>query len=313
MDAISDDTSDRFFPNLIVVLGVHAALIGVLWLISAHTKTPPPEQITWLDGGGIESASNATTPDAAPELPPIPQDDPPPEVEPEPEPEPAEAPKPQPTQPEKDDLAPPAPKPKPTPTPEPKAKPTPAPTPNPKPIPTPTPSPKTAQKPTPKPKTSSTPRKLMAKETPKLSQSSKVSTTVSSETPTEGSTAAGSATSGNPGTPGGTKGGPGAPGGSVSGAELQTYFKTVSNCYRQVWDKPLTVISTGQDLSAIVRLRVSASGEVLSVIMQRPTGNREVDASIEAAFPKFQKVPPPPTGLLRNGVMEENMAIIYEL
>jgi TonB family protein len=313
MDAISDDTSDRFLPSFIVVLGIHAALIGVLWLVSAHTKTPPPEQITWLDGGGIESAANATTPDSAPDLPPVPENDPPPTPEPESKPEPVEAPTPPPTPPEKDELAPPTPKP--IPTPEPKAKPTPAPTLKPKPQPTPTPRPKTtvAQKLTPKPKTSPTPHKPIAKETPKPSQTSKVSSAAPTATPSEGSSTNSSSTNGNLGTPGGTKGGPGAPGGSVSGAELQTYFKTVSNCYRQVWDKPLTVISTGQDLSAIVRLRVSAEGEVLSVVMQRPTGNREVDASIEAAFPKFQKVPPPPSGLLRNGVMEENMAIIYEL
>jgi TonB family protein len=94
---------------------------------------------------------------------------------------------------------------------------------------------------------------------------------------------------------------------------VQSYFKTVSNCYRQVWDKPLTVVATGNDITAIVRLRVQSDGTVLSATLNGPTGNREVDASIEATFPKFQKIPPPPSGLLRNGVMEENMAIIYDL
>ena len=113
------------------------------------------------------------------------------------------------------------------------------------------------------------------------------------------------------GTPGGTKGEP-VHREDPTGAEVQSYFKTVSNCYRQVWDKPLTVVATGNDITAIVRLRVQSDARS-SATLQRPTGNREVDASIEAAFPKFQKVPPPPSSLLRNGVMEENMAIIYDL
>jgi TonB family protein len=305
MDATSGDTSDRFLHNFIVVLAVHAALIGTLWLISAHTKTPPPEQITWLDGGGMESPASAAPPDSAPALPPTPKNDPPPAPTPDPEPEPSTPP---PAAAQTDDLAPP--KPKPTPTPAPKATPTPAPTP--KPAPTPRPTPKIA-KTTPKPKASPTPRKPIARATPKPSQTTRVSSTVAAATSKEGTTAEGSSTSGNPGTPGGTKGGPGSPGGSVTGAEVQSYFKEVSNCYRRVWDKPLTVIATGQDISAIVRLRVQSDGTVLSATLQRPTGNREVDASIEAAFPKFQKVPPPPAGLLRNGVMEENMAIIYDL
>jgi TonB family protein len=312
MDAISSDSPDRFLPNLIVVFGVHVALLGVLWLVGANTKTPPPEQITWLDGGGIEAATNPTPPSSIPEAQPAPLSEPPPAPEPEPEPviQPPEAPTSSPAAPEPDELAPP--KPEPTPATPPKPKPTPAPKPTPRPTPTPSPKPTVAKKTTPKPKP--TPPKQTAKATPKPSVAQK-STPASASTglSKQVATNTGAAQSGNAGTRGGTKGGPGSPGGSVSGAELQSYFKTVSNCYRQVWDKPLTVIATGQDLSAIVRLRVNAAGEVLSVTMQRPTGNREVDASIEAAFPKFQKIPPPPAGLLHKGVMEENMAIIYEL
>jgi len=313
MDATSGDTSDRFLQNLIVVLGVHAALIGTLWLISAHTKTPPPEQITWLDGGGFESPAAPSAP--APALPITPEPAPPPTPAPEPEPEAKEPPPDsRSTTPEPDDLAPP--KPQPTPTPPPKATPTPAPKPKPTPKPAATPKPKVTQT-TPKPKASPTPHNQVAKEKPKetqkLATTQKASPAPAQTTSKEGITGPGTSAGGNPGQPGGTKGGPGSPGGSATGRELQSYFTTVGNCYRELWDKPLTVIATGQDLSAIVRLRVNAKGEVLSVTMQRPTGNREVDASIEAAFPKFKKVPPPPPGLLQNGVLEENMAIIYEL
>src|SRR5688572_7904580 len=114
MDATSGDTSDRFLRNLIAVLGVHAALIGALWFISASTKTPPQEQITWLDGGGMEPASSGAPPDPTPALPPAQPNDPSPAPEPESEPEPIQpSPSPPPSTLETDDLAPPKPQPTP--------------------------------------------------------------------------------------------------------------------------------------------------------------------------------------------------------
>src|SRR5688572_14059418 len=111
MDAVDTD----FRRNFVVVLGVHLALVAALWLVSSRAKTPPPEQITWLDGGGLGVAAPAEEP--APPAPPepvaptIPESAPPP-PDPEPPVEATTPPEPPPA-PKQEDLAP-----KPAPTPE---------------------------------------------------------------------------------------------------------------------------------------------------------------------------------------------------
>jgi TonB family protein len=110
----------------------------------------------------------------------------------------------------------------------------------------------------------------------------------------------------------GTRGGPGAPGGSVTAAEEQTYFKIVAARFNEGWNPPLTTVATGRDLIATLRIRVSSDGAVKSATMTRGTGNREVDASVEAAISRFTKVPPPPAGLLAGGVMDKQVAVVLD-
>jgi hypothetical protein len=52
---------------------------------------------------------------------------------------------------------------------------------------------------------------------------------------------------------------------------------------------------------------------VESLTLVKPTGNHEVDESIEQALRRVRKVEKPPAGLLKNGVLDELVAFILEL
>ena len=109
----------------------------------------------------------------------------------------------------------------------------------------------------------------------------------------------------------GKKGGPGAPGGSE--AVMMGYFRKVEALFDREWKQPLTVVSTGRDVEAHVRLRASADGTVQSLTLLKPTGNHEVDESIEAALRRVHKVDSPPTGLLKNGALDETIIFVLKL
>ena len=292
MEIGSSAPLDSFRRNLILVSLVHAALLGSLWFFARTTKRPVPEQITWLDGGGFSAPVAAPAPPPKPTEAVIPI---PPEPEPAPPPRPSAEP---------EEIVPP--KPAPTPTPKVAATPTPKPEPKPTATPRPKPTPAIARKPTPKP----APRPQVAKvesskPTPKETSHNASTSTASASPPSAPAAHAGNVAGANPG--------PGAPNGGVSGAEVQTYYGIVGSRFKSVWDNPLTTISTGQELVARVRLRINADGTILSATLVRSTGNQEVDSSIEKAFPRFQKVPPPPAGLLKAGVFEESMDVILGL
>ena len=283
---------DSFRRDLLLVSLVHVAVLAGLWMFARTTKRPAPEQITWLDGGGFSAPAKTPPPSPEPKETAIPN--PPEPVIPPPPPPPVET----------EQIV----TPKPTPTPPPKVAATPTPKPKPKPTatPRPKPAPEVAKKTTPKP----TPRPHVAKAeppkpAPRETSNESSTSTASASTPSATTTHTGNVAGANPG--------PGAPNGGLSGAEVQTYYGIVGNRFKSVWDNPLTAISTGQELVARVRLRVSVEGNVLSARLVRSTGNQEVDSSIEKAFPRFQKVPPPPAGLLKAGVFEESMDVILGL
>ncbi len=335
----TEDEHGGFRRNFLIVFAAHVAFIALAWVGGKWVfKSHQPEQITWLDGGGeLGSAAlplpesgettppvKATPPDAEvlPPLPPepvvtntdelamLPKATPTPTPTPTPVPTPTPTPKPKPTA---------TPTPKPTATPQPKPatpKPTTATTPKPKPKPTATPKPtkETAKASTPKPGPAATPAKNVAKlATPKPgAKAGEGKVTDSDAKPGGAGTGKGNAASGsgnatNPG----TKGGPGAAGGST--AALTAYFKKVEVQFHREWTQPLTVVRSGKDVEAHVRLRASADGTVQSLKLVKPTGNNEVDQSIEQALQRVKKLDKPPAELLKNGVLDELVAFILEL
>ncbi len=316
-----------FRKNFLVVLAAHVAAIALVWMGARFfSKERPHEPITWLDGGGdpgsavslpLPESGNAATsiqppPPETEILPPLPS-------------EPLPVPK------AMDDLAM-LPKATPTPAPTPKPKPTATPTPKPKPTPpkpTPTPPPKPTPTPVPKPKpkapatakanvsaadAKATPAKTVAKlATPRPGATATApKITDAAEKPQGAGTGTGDAKSGTgSATNAGTKGGAGAPGGST--AVLLGYFKKIETQFHREWEQPLTVVRSGHDVEAHVRLRASADGTVESLKLVKPTGNLEVDQSIEQALQRVKKVEKPPAELLKNGVLDELVAFILEL
>ena len=319
---LPDDERGGFRKNFLLVLAAHVAFIAIAWACTrVFFKSHKPEQITWLDGGGELGSVSLPLPENGDTSPSVKQP-----------PTDAEILPPLPSEPivvkNPDDLAmlPKAtPIPKPTATPQPKPttpKPVPAPTPKPKPKPTASPTPAknavkdpakdTAKSTTPKP--GATPAKNVAKvATP--SPGAKPGTpkiTDSNAKPQGAGTGSGNAASGSGNaTNAGTKGGAGAAGGS--NAALLGYFKKVEVQFHREWTQPLTVARTGKDVEAHVRLRASADGTVESLKLVKPTGNLEVDQSIEQALQHVKKLEKPPAELLKNGVLDELVAFILEL
>src|SRR6478752_4929105 len=85
------ERGDGFLRNLLVVLAVHVALVGVLWLANRGNRPAPQEQITWLDGNAFAGPPppapvDAPPPDAAEAVAPEPESakEPDPVQEPEP-------------------------------------------------------------------------------------------------------------------------------------------------------------------------------------------------------------------------------------
>jgi TonB family protein len=294
-----NETEASFAGSFLVVLVAHVALLAVVWTMGKLVlKTPAHEPVLWLDGGGeIGSAAPLEQPAVAP-----------PDISPqaapeEPPPDPPEPPK------NPSDLAI---EPKPTPTPTPRPKPTPTPTPKPAIVKT-TPksstsaaTPKPPKKPAPGTGTAKiAPPRPGAKATPAKITSANARSTGSG--PAASTAHAGTGTAANSG----IKGGPGAPGGS--GALLVGYFKKVEAQFHQEWQQPLTVVRSGREVEAHVRLRAGPDGTVESLTLVKPTGNLEVDQSIEQALRRVRKVERPPEELLKDGVLNELVAFILEL
>ena len=306
-----------FRKSFLLVLAAHVVVIAIVWAGGRLLfKDRMQEPITWLDGGG-DPGSAASLPlpesgDASASLKP-----------PQPEPQ----------------ILPPLP-PDPLPAPRdfenlamlPKATPTPTPTPRPRPVATTTakpttPKPAATPTPKPKPKPAATPTPsttgAAAKKTPvtnvaKLATPRPGATIAKTKITDAGAKPQGTGTgsgnapsgSGNATNPG-TKGGPGAAGGST--AVLLAYFKKIETQFHREWEQPLTVVRSGKDVEAHVRLRAGADGTVESLKLVKPTGNLEVDQSIEQALLRVKKVERPPAELLKNGVLDELVAFILEL
>ncbi len=320
--SLSGEEEGSFRRNFLRVLGAHVVVILLVWVGGRlFFKRHVPEPITWLDGGGeLGSAAVLALPESGDTSPtgktPEPQILPPllPDPPPEPTPEPLPAPK------ELEDIAMVKPTPTPTPTPRPRPTATPTPkkttpaptaTPKPKPKPTATPTkPAVAKAATAKPASTANVAKVATPRPGAKAAAPKI--TDAAAKPDGAGTGKGNAPSGaGDATNAGTKGGPGAPGGSA--ALLLGYFKKVEQQFHREWEQPLTVVRSGREVEAHVRLRASADGTVESLRLVKPTGNLEVDQSIEQALLRVKKVERPPAEILKNGVLDELVAFILEL
>jgi outer membrane biosynthesis protein TonB len=302
-----------FAKNFLRVLAAHVVLILLAWGAGRFLfKRHAPEPITWLDGGGeLGSAAVLALPESGDTSPAGKPPESEPQVLPPLPPDPLPAPK------DFEDVAMLA---KPTPTPTPRPRPTA--TPQPKPAP---PKPETTPrpKPKPKPKPTATPQISTAGKPAATANVAKLATprpgarvaapriTDAGAKPDGAGTGKGNAPAGSGNsTNAGTKGGPGAAGGST--AALQSYFKKVEQQFHREWKPPQTVAGSSREVEAHVRLRVAADGSVELFELVKPTGNVEVDKSIEEALQRV-KLERPPAELLKNGILEASVEFVLEL
>jgi outer membrane biosynthesis protein TonB len=289
-----------FRKNFLLVLVAHVVFIAVVWVGNRlFFRSRTPEQITWLDGGGELGSAALPLPESGGTLPSVKPPPPEPEILPPLPPDPMPAPK------NFEDIAS-----------QPKATPAATPTPRPKPAVTPAPHPKPSSSPTPKPKQkpTATPAKNVAKlATPKPgAKPATPKITDAAAKPQGTGTGQGDAHSGSGNaTNAGTKGGPGAAGGST--AAVTAYFKKVEMQFHREWVQPLNVASSSRVVQATARLRASADGTVESLKLVKPTGNVEVDRSIEEALQRMKKIDRPPAELLKNDVLDELVEFDLEL
>src|SRR5687767_8025678 len=62
MDLFDNEPRDTFRRNFLLVVTAHVGLLGTVWLLNRGAATPPPEQITWLDGSAFAAPAPAPAP-----------------------------------------------------------------------------------------------------------------------------------------------------------------------------------------------------------------------------------------------------------
>jgi TonB family protein len=310
------EREERFGRNLLIILAVHVAVIGAVWLVDRLWRKAP-EQIIWLDGGGElgapapapQGAATKASGKAEREIPtppaPVKSSPPPPVAESPPKPP---TPPPQPPSELAEKKATPAPTPKPTPKPE--VKPKPESTPPPKP---PTPEPKKEVKATPKPAPKATPKpaaQVAKTATPKPASKPADVATPKPAVTREGATGTGAVNSAAK-----TGSGHAKEAGEGRQALRGKYGDIVGGRFIAAGAprKPTSVEGNNQEYTVLMRFKIARDGSVVSAVVVTPCGNRLVDEWIVATIPDFQRVPPPPEQLLRDGVYEDLMEVIYTL
>lgn len=98
---------------------------------------------------------------------------------------------------------------------------------------------------------------------------------------------------------------PGQPDGDPMGdaeeaAEGERYLALVQKRLRDHYVLPSTIPEAERiRLSAIVRIHIERSGRIARYELEKPSGNPQFDAALEAAVTKASPLPPPPEHLLR--------------
>ena len=271
--------------TLLIVVGIHIALLLVVGLPMAQCRKPPPiKPVEIVDlgslrpGPGLPSPTSASTPPSA-----APKESTAPTP---PTPEPAAEPTPTPPTPE------PQPEPKPEPKPETKPEPKPEPTPVPETKPVPTPQPETPKKH--QVKVSSAKKKVTA-----ASAETKSSAPKSTEPPgPSASDIKNRLTSKIPGETGGGGGDGAGNAGRPDGVadDFSWYRALIKQCIQSSWKKP--PIPAGEKIYTEVEIKISESGVVTFLRISRPSGDPAMDTSVEQAVRSTPRLPKPlPAGL----------------
>jgi TonB family protein len=294
----------RFWRNVTLIGLAHVAVIIGLVRWSRGTQNVQTQSIVWLNGGAGDSAvaKSAPPPKLAKASVKI--------AEPRQTPAETEEEKPILTSARSEiQLATPRPSPSsistPKPTPALKATPKPMPKPTPKPTPKPKPSPKkiilAKASPKPSPKTKSTPGETdehaeqaeSEAEKKKIAKAALAKKEMSNEEKLPPKAAAAELGSGK-----GTSPGAGGHGGGAGGqSEFGWYGSMLHDRFYSEWVPPPTNLTSGDKISALVKIRIEKDGRVSSFEIVKPSGNAVFDESVAATSKRVTEVDPLPAGL----------------
>ena len=261
--------------TLLIVVGIHFALLLVLGLPMARChKTPPIKPVEIVDLGSLRPGPGLPSPTStAPAASSQTKESP---VTTPPVPEPAEEPAPTPPVPERQ--------------PEPEPEPKPVPVPETKPVPTPQPEPPKKHQ----VKVSSAKKKVTVAPT-----ETKTSPAKSNEPPgPSASDIKNRLASKIPGETGGGGGDGAGNAGRPDGVadDFSWYRALIKQCIQSSWKKP--PIPAGEKIYTEVEIKISEGGAVTFLRISRPSGDPAMDASVEQAVRSTPGLPKPlPTGL----------------
>lgn len=263
--------------TILIVVGIHVALLLVVGLPMARCHKPPPIQpVEIVDLGSLRPgpglpSPTSTAPAAKPHAP-----DSTPTTSPAPEP--VEEPTPTPPVPQAQPETKPEPKPEPVPTPEIKPQPTPQPEP-----------PKKHQV-----KVSSAKKKVTVASTETKSSAQKSNET-SGPSASDIKNRLAAKLPGETGGGGGDgSGNAGRPDGIAD--DFSWYRALIKQCIQSSWKKP--PIPAGEKIYTEVEIKISENGAVTFLRLSRPSGDSAMDASVEQAVRSTPRLPKPlPAGL----------------
>ena len=271
--------------TILIVVGIHAALLLVVGLPLAQCHKPPPiKPVEIVDLGSLRPGPGLPSP--TPSAPAATHQTQESTATPTSTPEPVEEPTP----------TPPAPEPQPEPKPEPK------PETKPEPKPETVPAPETKPKPTPQPEP---PKKHQVKVSSAKKKVTAASTETKSPAPKSNDPPGPSASdiknrlaSKIPGETGGGGGDGAGNAGRPDGIadDFSWYRALIKQCIQSSWKKP--PIPAGEKIYTEVEIKISESGAVTFLRISRPSGDPAMDASVEQAVRSTPKLPKPlPAGL----------------
>ncbi|MFL6584338.1 MAG: TonB family protein [Chthoniobacterales bacterium] len=275
----------RFWRNFAIIAGAHVAVMAVFLRWGGSGKTSSAQQVVWLGGAEVASASSGSGSSGAASpasVAPTPEES----VTPEPQDQPTVAPAESEIQ-------------LPTATPTPTAPPRPVVKLSPVPPAKPTQTPRI----TPKPPS----KKAVAKATPKPQPKP-----TARPAPDDDDSAAEAARAALAKIAGGQSGASGtAGGGGSTRSETQWYGRMLHDRFHSAWEQPTTVVASGAKMSALVRVRIEKNGHVSRFDVVKPSGNVIVDESVRAVANSVTQVDPLPNGV--GGADHYDVTINFEL
>ena len=92
--------------------------------------------------------------------------------------------------------------------------------------------------------------------------------------------------------------------GGLSGREallmspaVKAYLNVLDETVRGAWNVPRALIDNREDLMVQLRITIEENGDISSIIVERPSGNRPFDESVLRAINKAAPLPVPPESL----------------